>query len=230
MADLHDTMESQWFAGVSLGLTRDVLMRVGPGDWAIDVGANIGIVTGQLAARVGDEGHVWAIEPVPRNSECLRDVRQRNSLNMITTFDVAAGAEDGTVTLRLPPPGGSAWASVTASWINADSIAVPVRSLDSLVAEHGSQGRLALIKIDVEGYESQVLRGATETLARFRPLLQVEFNDQILRDSGSSSVDLLGEFQNAGYRTVDKESCTPERLQMRVVDLLLEPVDASGSA
>jgi FkbM family methyltransferase len=50
---------------------------------------------------------------------------------------------------------------------------------DSLFAEHGSEGRPVLIKIDVEGYESQVLAGATETLARFRPLLYVEFNDEI---------------------------------------------------
>jgi FkbM family methyltransferase len=206
-------------------LPSDVLGRVGPGDWVIDIGANIGVVTGQLATRVGASGHVWAIEPVPGNSERLRDLRERNGLEMIRTFDVALGAADGTVTLRLPPQGGSAWASVTASWINAGKMTVPVRSLDSLIAEHGSPGKLALIKIDVEGYESQVLAGATETLARFRPFLEVEFNDEILRDAGSSSEELLSRFRAAGYRAVDQARSTAARLHMRVVDLLLEPAD-----
>jgi len=149
---------------------------------------------------------------------------------MIRTFGVALGPGDGTVDLRLPPPGNSAVASVTASWINADKITVPVRSLDSLVAEHGSEGRLSLIKIDVEGYESQVLAGATETLARFRPPLYVEFNDEILRDAGSSSMELLGRFQDAGYRAVDGVGSTAARLHMRVVDLLLEPADARAGS
>lgn len=229
-ADLRDAMECQWFAGVHLGLPSNVLKKVSPGDWAIDIGANIGIVTGQLAARVGASGRVWAIEPVFRNSECLRTLRERNGLKMIQTFDVALGPGDGTVTLRLPPPGNSAVASVTASWINADEITVPVRSLDSLVAERRSEGRLSLIKIDVEGYESQVLAGASETLARFRPLLYVEFNDEILRDAGSSSMELLGQFRDAGYRAVDGFDSTAARLHMRVVDLLLEPADARAGS
>jgi FkbM family methyltransferase len=198
---------------------------VHPGDWAIDIGANIGIVTGQLAARVGSAGHIWAIEPIPRNTACLTDLCERNGLKMIWTFGVALGSGDGTVELRLPPPGGSGWASVTASWIDADKITVPVRSLDSLMAEHGSPGRLALIKIDVEGYEPNVLAGAMETVARFQPLLYVEFNDVILRDAGSSSVELLARFQGAGYRIVDGDDSAAERLHMRVVDLLLEPAN-----
>lgn len=229
-ADLRDHFESQWFAGVRLGLPNGVLDRVGPGDWAIDIGANIGVVTGQLATRVGASGHAWAIEPVPRNCQRLRDLRERNGLEMIRSFDVALGAADGTLTLRLPPQGGSAWASVTASWINGDKITVPVRSLDSLVAEHGIEAKLAVIKIDVEGYEAQVLAGATETLARFRPLLDVEFNDEILRDAGSSSVELLARFQDAGYRAVDEAGSTAASLHIRVVDLLLEPAVARAGS
>ena len=229
-ADLRDVLECQWFAGVHVGLPGDVLAMVGPGDWAIDIGANVGVVTGQLAARVGASGHVWAIEPVPRNSACLKALCESNDLKMIRTFEMALGAENGTVSLRLPPPGNSAVASVTASWINADKITVPVRSLDSLVAEHGIEGRLSLIKIDVEGYESQVLAGATETLARFRPLLYVEFNDEILRDAGSSSMELLGRFQASGYRAVDAVGSTAARLDMRVVDLLLRPADVRAGS
>jgi hypothetical protein len=70
-----------------------------------------------------------------------------------------------------------------------------------------------------------VLAGATETLARYRPKPHVEFNDEILRDAGSSSMELLSRSQNAGYRAVDPVASRPEALHMRVVDLLLEPAD-----
>lgn len=118
VADLHDLIACQWFAGLPIGPPVAVQRMVHPGDWTIDVGANIGVVTGQLAARVGSSGTVWAIEPVPGNCEQLRDLSERNDLKAIRTFEVAAGARDGSVVLRLPPPGNSAVASVTASWIN----------------------------------------------------------------------------------------------------------------
>jgi FkbM family methyltransferase len=220
-ADLRDHMERQWFAGVKLGMPEDVLKNVLPGDWAIDIGANIGITAGQLAARVGASGHVWAIEPLPRNVSCLRDFRERNDLSMIRILDLAAGAADGTIGISYGP-GFGGWASVVASTTGGGT-RVPVRTLDGLVSEMGNDGRLSLIKIDVEGYELQVLQGATETLARFQPLLYVEFNDQLQRAQGSSSVELLRHFREAGYRPSDRVDSSPARLNMKVVDLLLEP-------
>lgn len=223
-ADLGDDIECQWFTGVDLGLPPHVLARIGPGDWAIDIGANIGVVTGQLAVRTGHSGSVWAIEPVPRNSERLRELRDRNGLQQIRTFDLAVGAEDGELVLRLPPSGGSGWASATASWLTAGRMTVPVRSLDSLIGEYGVRDRLALVKIDVEGYEAHVLSGALETLDRLKPMLYVEFNDQILRDAGSSSGELLGQFYDAGYTVAAECARLSQRLDLRVVDLLLTPV------
>ena len=226
-ADLADDIECQWFTGVDIGLPTRVLDLVDPGDWVIDLGANIGVVTGQLASRIGASGRVWAIEPVPRNIERLHELQDQNDLGMIRIFELAIGAADGDVTLGLPPPGSSGWASATASWINAGQLTVSGRSLDSLIRETGEHQRLALIKIDVEGYEPHVLAGALDTLARLKPMLYVEFNDPILRDAGTSSIELLDRFAEVGYGVAADFVRASRRLDRNVVDLLLLPAGHS---
>lgn len=225
-ADLRDDLESLWFTGTPIGLPRAVLRTVHPGDWVIDIGANIGIVSGQLARRTGPRGHTWAIEPIARNVDRLRALQTDNHLPGLRIFAVAAGADNGVVTLRQHCTYGSGWASVTASWLNGAAVEVPLRTLDSLIAEYGPAApRLALIKIDVEGYEPHVLAGATRTLARYRPLLYVEFNDPILRDAGSSSVALLAQLAALGYAPIDRAAGRPSALAGQVVTLWCIPQD-----
>lgn len=219
-ADLRDHLERAWFAGVPCGLPRSVQERIPAGSLAIDVGANVGTVTGQLAERVREGGRVWAIEPVPRNVARLAELAERNALP-IDVLAVAAGAADGAVELRLADAEHSGWASATASWINAGRLRVPVRSIDSLMAERRPALPLLFVKIDVEGYEAEVFHGARETLEAARPLVYVEFNDLILRDRGSSSRELLGLFADAGYSPAP--AYRDRSLDGDVVDLLLEP-------
>jgi FkbM family methyltransferase len=182
---------------VPIGLPDDVIARIPPLSLAIDIGANVGAVTGQLAGRVTTAGRVWAIEPVPRNVARLTALAGQNHLP-IDVLSVAAGTADGSVELRLADQSG--WASVTTSWIDAGRLTVPVRSLDSLIAERQPRWPLSFIKIDVQAYEPEVLAGARETLAYWRPLLYVEFADPDLRDRGSSSRELLALFAAEGYR------------------------------
>jgi hypothetical protein len=82
---------------------------------------------------------------------------------------------------------------------------------------------LRLIKLDVEGFEREVLAGAVDTIARFRPWIHCEFNDIILRDTGSSSKDLLGVFEEMGYKVAPAWTRRASRLHGRNVDLLLTP-------
>jgi FkbM family methyltransferase len=222
-ADLRDHLERAWFAGVPSGLPPSVVARVPPGTLAIDVGANIGTVSGQLARAVRDRGRVWSIEPVPRNVERLTELAERNRLP-IDVIPVAAGEADGDLALRLPEDGRSGWASATASWIESGRLTVPMRSVDSLVAERRPPWPVSLVKIDVEGYEAEVLAGAAETLATWRPRLYVEFNDLAQVDRGASSRELLERLAAAGYVPADRWRDTARRLDGAVVDVLLEPV------
>lgn len=186
--DLRDELEARWFAGErGVGLPPEVLARVRPGDLVVDAGANIGVITGQLADKVGPAGRVHAFEPLPRNIARLERLREENGLSQVTVHPVALGAVAGTAELRLPGVGGGAYASFTASWIDEGRLEVDVRTVDGEL----DGAAPSLMKIDVEGFEYQVLQGACQTLAEHRPLLFLEVNHAILKDAGSSGAEFL---------------------------------------
>ena len=223
VADLGDHMESLVFVGRHR-LPPGVMAHVRPGDWAVDVGANVGSVAGQLCRAVGAGGRVWAFEPVPRNVDRLRRLAEANGLAQLQIFDCALSSITGTSSLRLPGAAGSGYASFTASWIRDGCLDVPTRRLDDLTAAAADAGRpLRLVKLDVEGFEREVLVGARETLRRHRPLVYCEFNDIILTDAGTSSGELLRAFGELGYAVAPGWGRAAARLAGRNVDLLMVP-------
>ena len=221
-ADLGDHMESLLFVGRHR-LPRGVMAHVRPGDWAVDVGANVGSVSGQLCRAVGPEGLVWSFEPVPRNLARLRRLAEGNGLGQLRIFDCALASTAGTASLRLPGAAGSGYASFTASWIGDGSLDVSTRRLDDLTTGVDHTRPLRLVKLDVEGYEREVLAGAEETLRRHRPLVFCEFNDIILTDAGTSSGELLRAFAELGYAVAPGWRRAAGRLAGRNVDLLMVP-------
>jgi FkbM family methyltransferase len=196
-ADLGDDMELAGFLGIpTLVLPAEVLSAVSPGDRVVDVGANVGLVTGELCAVVGATGEVWAFEPLPRNLARLEALKADNGLDQLRVFGFALGAGDGRLPLHLPAAGHSGWGSLTKDWdIDAD-LEVDVRRLDDVL---GSRS-IRLLKIDVEGNEERVLSGAEETLRTSRPIVICEIADRWLRAAGSSETALVGHFKDLGYR------------------------------
>lgn len=137
---------------------------VGPGDVVCDVGAHMGYFTAIAALRAGPTGRVYAFEPRPLNHGLLQRHVRVNGLAQVETIRAAVGEEPGvarfesrtgTGTGRLAPGG---------------PLEVDVVALDVLLAE----GRIRppdVIKVDVEGGELGVLRGAAGILERVRPRL-----------------------------------------------------------
>jgi FkbM family methyltransferase len=219
--ELHDLLQAQWFCGVPVGLADDALRLLRPGAWVIDVGANIGIVTGQMCQAVGPLGLVTALEPLPANQHKLRRLKADNRLHQLDVRGVAAGAERARLSLRLPPRGNSGWASFSASWLGEGTVEVDVVTLDEVVAGTAGGRTVDLVKIDVEGYEFEVLEGARDLLARHRPVLVMEFNDPLLRDRGRSSLDLLEVCRSYGYDPIDAGTATAEWFEGAVRDVVL---------
>lgn len=221
-ADLHDYMEALVFVGRHR-LPAQVAAALRPGDWAVDVGANVGSVAGQMCAAVGPAGAVWAFEPIPRNVERLEELARTNGLAQLRVFPSALSSAAGTAEIGLPAPGSSGTASFTASWIREGRLEVRTERLDDLTAGAADTPALRLMKLDVEGFERQVLEGAEATIRRFRPDIYCEFNDIILRDAASSSRQLLGAFADLGYRVAPAWAAASTRLDGRNLDLLMIP-------
>jgi FkbM family methyltransferase len=162
-----------------LGYTERPLLRwlaanVRRGETWLDVGAHYGYTAVALSRLVGEEGRVFAFEPVPETAGCLAATRSRNGLGQLTVLALGLSDAPGPSVLDVAlvrgmaeharPPAGERATIVTAAldpiW---DSVSRGHRAL------HG-------VKVDVQGMEGQVLAGMRGLLREFRPRLVVEFH------------------------------------------------------
>lgn len=132
------------------------------GDIFIDIGAHIGYLTAIGANLVGKEGRVHSFEPVPLYFEYLRKLALQNPGYKIVPQNCALGEKTGTVAMSYGGPLYSGGSSLVAGALNPATIEgninVSVRRLDDYLQQNELEG-VALIKIDVEGFEFPVLKG-----------------------------------------------------------------------
>jgi FkbM family methyltransferase len=162
----------------------------GAGDVVVEVGANIGAHTLGLARHVGPGGRVVAVEPQPVVFQTLCGNMAINSITNVDCLNLALSDAPGHVTVPIVDYGGQGNFGGISVHHAADVAAkapghkVEARRLDDVF----DYPRLKLLKIDVEGMEAAVLRGAKETIAKHRPILYVE-NDRT--DKSKALIELL---------------------------------------
>jgi FkbM family methyltransferase len=169
----------------------------------VDVGAHIGTYSLKAARVVGSRGHVIAVEPNPATVEQLRGNIQASGANAIavqpvacsdseTELDLFAAMRANTGETSLSRENAQQSGSVSAVY------RVRARPLDAIIRETGVS-RIDAIKIDVEGAELLVLKGANQTLDRYSPILVVEVADWQLRSMGTSAAELKEFLRSRGY-------------------------------
>ena len=145
--------------------------RVKPGDVVLDVGANIGYYTAMLATKVGPTGHVYAIEPEPRNFDLLkRNVALNNLEHVVDTFQMGASDKAGVEKLYVQarsnlhsfvgPNAEHPAEGATGQWVD-----VPVVDLSSFIE---GKRPINLLRMDIEGYEVEVLNGLEQAIVEGR--------------------------------------------------------------
>lgn len=207
-------------AGVSLRLRRDshflspylfgdyepesgrLLQRLlSPGDVVLDVGANIGWYAALFGKAVGAQGRVVAFEPLPHFAEAARGTVALNELaGTVEIRQVGIGNAAGELTIHTFAglPGGHASVSDLGR-DDAQPHRCPVVTLDGEVERHGLQA-IALLKVDVEGFEREVFEGASGLLARDdAPAVHFEVNRTCLRARGLTAADTFAPLRAAGY-------------------------------
>jgi FkbM family methyltransferase len=150
------------------------------GDVVLDIGANMGVVTLLLARCVGPTGVVHAFEPNPRMGGLLTESASMNGFTNIRLHGIALGSRSGSFELNIPR-GNAGQGSLIfhKNKSDCDTVKVPVRRLSEVFGEQGITN-VRLMKIDVEGFESEVLLGATEILETVRPnLILFETNETV---------------------------------------------------
>lgn len=211
-------------------LLQDLLR---PGTTFADVGANIGYYAMLGARLVGPSGRVVAFEPSPENCRLLLHSMQLNGFENVELFPVALSDVDGWSYLErhLGSNGSVHQIGVESSFDGWRTI-VPTFTLDRLY-----EGPLDVMKMDVEGSEARVLRGATRVIEKNRPVILTEVSDAMLRRcSGSSLPQFLSWFAERSYQVAMIEESgeltwilEPQQLvetwgdEFRIESLLLRP-------
>ena len=207
----HYRREGTWSPEIQ-ELLADRLFREGRGTF-LDVGANIGLVSIPLAERRGVR--CLAFEPEPRNFEWLeRNMASHGVASLFTTFNLALHSEETRLHFELSTSNFGDHRVRGAAPTEADAkralIEVPAGRLDDLVRLEDLPHPI-VAKLDTQGSELRVLRGAERSLPHIDHLL-CEFWPHGLRRMGDSPGDLIALFRDFSYGTILRLDELPERL------------------
>ncbi len=144
---------------------------ISPGDWVLDIGANVGQYTKRFSELVGDSGRVIAFEPVPDTFELLTANAQRFRQKNVTLFNAAASDQCVALGMAIPTLS-SGLSNYYAAHLTptANGLTVLTFPIGNVQFPHS----IRLAKIDAEGHELAVLRGMENLLRRDQPTLIVE--------------------------------------------------------
>ncbi|MHB9069817.1 MAG: FkbM family methyltransferase [Sedimentisphaerales bacterium] len=171
-----------------------------PGDVFIDVGASFGYYTTLGASLVGPMGKGFAFEPSPIANQVIEEMIKDSKLEHILLTKAAVGREPGKVSLFLPTTRYLHSPSILYSDPGFVPVQVPVIALDSF-APLENVPKIKLVKIDVEGYEPDVLVGMEHLIKQKRiENIICEFNSGWLKRNSMTSKQLHERFLDLGYQ------------------------------
>jgi FkbM family methyltransferase len=184
----------------------DVMSAIEPGAHVLDVGAFWGLFSLGAAKRIGPSGRVVAVEPGPRQFSMLQTNIRINQFNSTIncTEEICADKANSFIDFYADPDGSMVDSAVPDPNRAATAIRRRTTTVDELVSRF--ELHPDVMKIDVEGFEDLVLVGASETLARFRPILFVEFHPEELASRGSSCDAVLKMLGDYGYQSAELSS------------------------
>jgi FkbM family methyltransferase len=205
--ELSDRMQVLMWAGVYEPTTTSIFRRLlRPGAVVVDVGAHIGYFSLLASGVVGEAGCVHACEADPEL--CMLLARNCEGRTNVRIHGVAVGDRVGLAAFwKSSRPGESGWGTLhpeterrNAGAAEAGHAQVSMSTLDAILQEEPRA--IDLLKIDTEGSELAVLRGAAQTIQRGRPVMIVEVNEVCLRRAGSSSEELRRFLSSFGYEVM----------------------------
>jgi FkbM family methyltransferase len=210
--DLYDprilfAMDEARGIGIDNRFLRTVLK---PGDTFLDIGANHGTYSLNAATAVGASGKVIAFEPQPKLARLIRKSFEANALSQAEVLEIACSDTVGESDFFVP----CNW-SGEASLFQSDQEGevqrnrVRLAPLDDLIADRRLPGNVVL-KIDVEGNEAAVLRGAQKTIARYRPYVHLEIGALSQSDTAPATEEPLRILVGMGYQRFSEIDTFPE--------------------
>lgn len=165
-----------------------------PGAKIFNIGAHQGVVAMMLAKDAGENGKVIALEANPYNAKIAEENKNLNGIKQLSVLSEAIGDKPGELLFND---------DLNGQVSDKGKIKVQARTIDSLTQEYGAPD---LITLDIEGFECAALKGAFETITKYRPDFYVEVHVKAgLEELGGSVRKLISYFPQNIYRFVATE-------------------------
>lgn len=181
-------------------INRLIRISLKDGQNALDIGGNIGLQSVRMSQAAGKTGKVYAFEPLSYLQEKFKKNIALNKADNVLLFPYALSDAEGEAEFAIDH---AAWNQGTFSLggniEGNEKQKVIIKVADNL-PEVKEIGSLALIKIDVEGFEYQVLRGLKQTLQKHRPRIIFEYDDNYWLKNGAKMADCYTYLLSLGYR------------------------------
>jgi len=185
----------------ALNIFKNILAE---NDVFVDVGANIGLMSFFASQLVGRNGIVLAVEPTEIFFQDLSNGIKKNNFENIIPLKIGLGSSKK----QLPIYHNKICPSLIQTDENDPSEIIEIRTLDSVVEENNIS-KIKLIKIDVEGFELEVIKGGQRLFSGPNaPLVCVEYvkDQQMIKENGMNSLDLLKKFNNYKFFQLEYSS------------------------
>ena len=203
--DLYDYVDWWLYFGIKEESRTKLEKLINSTDTIIDVGTNMGSTLMNFANLTTLSGEVHGFEPDSVNyKRCCENIKLNNFKN-ITLNNIGLGDKAGKFTMIINTPSNRGENRISATSINNNKETIEVITLDKYVSEK-KLNKVNLIKIDVEGFELNVLKGAINVLKQFKPLLFIELDDNNLKEQGYSASDLINYLLQLKYKIINAES------------------------
>lgn len=179
-----------------------------PGSSFLDIGANIGLMSVIASKLVGERGIVYSVEANPGTVPILQTNIDLNNCKNIELLPVALSDVQGTALLFENWEVNRGGASLISQGDNQQGVEVKMERLDDLFDEMTT---IDLVKIDVEGFEPQVIRGGINWFSKQLPVFIIEVSEKREKEVGPSPKEIMELVQTIGKYTFYKHKGTKER-------------------
>lgn len=197
--DLFQHLDHSIFFGLEEKSKNYIFNTVKSNFNCLDIGANIGEVSLNLA-KICTEGKIYAFEPTKNTFDKLSKNIQLNQFKNISAHDFGLGRSEAEFPIHQFQEGNDgANRIIMNSETSQNKVLeiIKIKNLDSISSE---LPKIDLIKIDVEGFENEVIEGAINYIEKIKPILIIELIDKNLKVNGSSATELVNKLRNLNYK------------------------------
>lgn len=201
--DISNVVDHYLYWGLEYDTYQSILDEIGKAKVILDVGANIG-VTSLFFASQNPTAKIISFEPHPSNFERLiRNISLNPNLTTIQPVNSALGESQATLKMYEIDKNNPGNNQIITETIDLPSVDVEIKILDKYIESMGIEV-VDFMKIDVEGFEYFVLKGAENMLRSNHPLLFIEIDDEHLKKQKKSPVAILEFLVSVGYHSFQR--------------------------